>query len=399
MGHAITQSRRGSLHEEAGDRGLLFRIVDKGCPTQCPRQDAAGVHVKIDVSLGAASSASHYLDTVTRARLSIGRCAVLFGQRPDSFRPERASPNVETGRIARCHDGYEPGDFSDDVAVIKVAIQGEAGAFSHEAVHQLLGPDAELVPCRTFSEAFEAVSGGEAERAVIPVENALAGPVVESLDLLWSSDLTVRGETRVRIRLCLSSPPGTALEDVRSVASHPVALQQCRKLFAENPHIESVVVYDTAGSVRDMMAGSGNYDAAISSRLAAELYGAHLLKTDVEDDHRNYTRFFELATPEVAPDSRGVCAAVAVGIPNEPGALYNLLGVFSSHGVDMSQIVARPIRGEPWKYRFYMEIVGPGVEALQACLEALEQASDDMRLFGTYAPYEEVASDVIQDEV
>ena len=275
----------------------------------------------------------------------------------------------------------------------KVAIQGEAGAFSHEAAHKLLGPDIQLVPCRTFSEAFQAVSSGEADRAVIPVENALAGPVVESLDLLWSSSLTVRGETRVRIRLCVSAPPGVALEDVRSVASHPVALKQCRNLFEQNPRMEPVVVYDTAGSVRDMIAGSVAYDAAISSRLAAELYGAHLLRTDVEDDHRNYTRFFELAASGVVPDSRGVCGAVAVGIPNEPGALHTLLGVFSSYGVDMSQIVARPIRGEPWKYRFYMEIVAPEAEALQECLEALDQASDEMRMFGTYAPYQEPDSD------
>ena len=270
----------------------------------------------------------------------------------------------------------------------KVAIQGEAGAFSHEAAHKLLGPDIQLVPCRTFAEAFQAVLSGDANRAVMPVENALAGPVVESLDLLWSSGLTVRGETRVRIRLCVSAPPGTALEDVGSVASHPVALKQCRNLFEQNPQMEPVVVYDTAGSVRDLMSGSVEYDAAISSRLAAELYGAHLLQTDVEDDHRNYTRFFELAAPRTLPESWGLCGAVAVGIPNEPGALYNLLGVFSRYGVDMSQIVARPIRGEPWKYRFYMEIVAPEVEALQECLKALDEASEEMRLFGTYAPYE-----------
>jgi prephenate dehydratase len=275
----------------------------------------------------------------------------------------------------------------------RVAIQGEAGAFSHEAAHKLLGSDIELVPCRTFSDAFHAVSSGDADRAVMPVENALAGPVVESLDLLWSSGLTVRAETRVRIRLCVSAPPGVALEDVRSVASHPVALRQCRSFFEQNPQMDSVVVYDTAGSVRDLMAGSVEYDAAISSRLAAELYGAHVLQADIEDDHRNYTRFFELSAPGALPESGGVCGAVAVGIPNEPGALYNLLGVFSRYGVDMSQIVSRPIRGEPWKYRFYMEVTAPEVSALQQCLEALEEASDEMRVFGTYAPYETTDAD------
>jgi prephenate dehydratase len=230
------------------------------------------------------------------------------------------------------------------------------------------------------------------------VENALAGPVVESLDLLWSSGLEVRGETRVRIRLCVSAPPGVAFQDIRSVASHPVALKQCQSLLEQHPQIEPVIVYDTAGSVRDMMQGHVEYDAAISSRLAADLYGAHLLKSGVEDDDRNYTRFFELAAPHSLPESGGVCGAVAVGIPNEPGALYNLLGVFSRHGVDMSQIVARPIRGEPWKYRFYMEIVGPDEGALQECLAALEAASDEMRMFGTYAPYEDLESLQQRDE-
>jgi prephenate dehydratase len=288
--------------------------------------------------------------------------------------------------------------FPEKVVMTKVAIQGEAGAFSHEAAHKFLGPDIQLVPCRTFSEAFHAVLSGSADRAVMPVENALAGPVVESLDLLWSSGLMVRGETRVRIRLCVSALPGLALEEVRSVASHPVALKQCRTLFEQNPQMEPVVAYDTAGSVRDLMAGSVEYDAAISSRLAAELYGAHLLLADVEDDHRNYTRFFELAAPGALPEPSGLCGAVAVGIPNEPGALYNLLGVFSHYGVGMSQIVARPIRGEPWKYRFYMEIVGPEVETLQECLKALDEASDEMRLFGTYAPYEASEGDEGSDE-
>jgi prephenate dehydratase len=283
----------------------------------------------------------------------------------------------------------EFGPYPQEVVMTKVAIQGEAGAFSHEAAHQLLGPDVQLVPCRTFSEAFQALSNGEADRAVMPVENALVGPVVETLDLLWASGLTVRGETRVRIRLCLSARPGVAIEDVRTVASHPVALGQCRNLFEKNPRMRPVVVYDTAGSVKDMMGGTGEYDAAVSSRLAAELYGARLLETGVEDDDRNYTRFFELAVPGVAPEAGGVCGAVAVGIPNEPGALYNLLGVFSRYDVDMSQIVARPIRGEPWKYRFYMELVAPDEPALQECLKALDEGSVEMRVFGTYAPYED----------
>ncbi len=270
----------------------------------------------------------------------------------------------------------------------RVAIQGEAGSFSHAAVQQLLSSEFDLVPCRTFVEAFQSVVNGEADRAVLPVENALAGPVVESLDLLWSTGLRVRGETRVRIHLCLAARPGVAFEDVRSVASHPVALKQCNSLFEENPSLESIVVYDTAGSVKDMMLGAVTYDAAIASPLAARLYGASVLRTDVEDDHRNYTRFFELGTPDVGDGAAGVRAAAAMVIRNEPGSLHGVLGVIGSHGVDMTQIVARPIRGAPWQYRFYMELKAPGVDALSDCLEALEKVAEETRVFGTYADYD-----------
>ena len=275
----------------------------------------------------------------------------------------------------------------------RVSIQGEAGAFSHTAAQQLLGPDIELRPCRTFDEAFECVLSHDVDRAVIPVENALAGPVVESLDLLWSTGLRVVAETRVRIRLCLSAPPGVHLADVRSVASHPVALKQCRGFFKANPLMESVVVYDTAGSVRDLMLGNADYDAAIGSPLAAELYGAEVLNGGVEDDHRNYTRFFELTAPAAETAPGGDSAAVAVVVRNEPGGLHEVLGVFAGHAVDMTQIVARPIRGAPWQYRFYMEVRADRPEDLTECLRVLEGTAEETRVFGIYSRFEEVCAE------
>jgi len=275
----------------------------------------------------------------------------------------------------------------------RVSIQGEAGAFSHRAAQQLLGPDIDLHPCRTFDEAFAAVLSHEVDRAVIPVENALAGPVVEPLDLLWSTGLRVVGETRVRVRLCLSAPHGVHLEDVRSVASHPVALKQCRGLFDAHPLMESVVVYDTAGSVRDLMLGNADYDAAIGSPLAAELYGANVLVDGVEDDDRNYTRFFELAEPGGEGSTEdGDCAAIAVVIRNEPGGLHEVLGAFADYGVDMTQIVARPIRGAPWQYRFYMEVRADRPQILTDCLRVLEDAAEETRVFGTYSRCEDASA-------
>jgi prephenate dehydratase len=274
----------------------------------------------------------------------------------------------------------------------RVSIQGEEGAFSHAAAQQLLGAEIELRACRTFDEAFETVLRGEVDRAVIPVENSLAGPVVESLDLLWASGLRVVGETRVRIRLCLSAAPGVRLEDVRMVASHPVALKQCKGLFQEHPRMESVVVYDTAGSVRDLMKGDAGYDAAIGSLLAADLYGAEVLRDGVEDDDRNYTRFFELAAPDSEVHDDGDSAAVAAVIRNEPGGLHEVMGVFAGHGVDMTQIVARPIKGAPWQYRFYMEVRTDRPENLTECLRVLDNVAVETRVFGIYSRFEEAGA-------
>ena len=279
--------------------------------------------------------------------------------------------------------------------MIRVAIQGEAGSFSHAAVEQLLPREFDLVPCQTFTQTFEAVLSGAADRAVLPVENSLAGPVVENLDLLWSTGLRIMGETQVRVHLCLSARPGVAFEEIRSVASHAVALKQCNSLFEENPSLESIIAYDTAGSVRDMMLGTTTYDAAIASPLAAQMYGAKVLLTDVEDDHQNYTRFFELGAPDptnvktVRPFSitGGVRVAAAVVIQNEPNSLHGVLRVIGNHGVDITQIVARPIKGAPWQYRFYMELRAPNVYARRDCLAELEKVTGEIRIFGTYSDY------------
>src|SRR2546422_1992819 len=140
---------------------------------------------------------------------------------------------------------------------VTVAIQGEAGSFSHAAALQALGPDIRLVPCPSFDELFRAVEAGDAARGAVPIENSLAGSVHENYDLLGANTLHVVAETQVRVRHCLIARPGTERAAIRRVASHPVALAQCRRFFATHPDVAPVPAYDTAGSVRDLMAGGG----------------------------------------------------------------------------------------------------------------------------------------------
>ena len=178
---------------------------------------------------------------------------------------------------------------------LTVAIQGEKGAFSHQAAIAALGPGIEVLSRATFDELFDTVVEEKADRALVPIENSLHGSIHENYDRLKSRPLHIVGETQLRIRQCLIARPGSSVGMIRRVASHPVALAQCRRFFAERPQVEAVTAYDTAGAVQDLMKGGLATQGAIASRLAAELYGAQVLLDGIEDDPENYTRFLLLA--------------------------------------------------------------------------------------------------------
>ena len=174
---------------------------------------------------------------------------------------------------------------------MKIAIQGELGSFSHEAARAMV-PSAKIVPCARSLEVFDRVKRGSVDGAVIPIENSLAGSVAEHFDLLLSRDVHIVREFRLRIVHNLIALPGTDLKNVHRVFSHPVALDQCRDLFARNPKLEPVPFYDTAGSVKHVVAEGLTDAAGIASRRAAEVYSGKILKAGIEDDKRNFTRFF-----------------------------------------------------------------------------------------------------------
>lgn len=267
--------------------------------------------------------------------------------------------------------------------MVAVAIQGEAGSFSHVAALDVLGAELHLVPCPTFEELFRVVETGGAARGVVPIENSLAGSVHQNYDLLGAHALHVVGETQVRVRHCLIAHPRTPLAAVRRVASHPVALAQCRKFFAAHPDVEPVPAYDTAGSVSDLMAGRLPADAAIASSLAAELYGAAVLQEDLEDHPENYTRFLVVG-PDPAPPERARKTSLVFTLPNVPGSLYRALGAFASRGLDLTKIESRPIPGRPWEYAFYLDVLGNPQGDVAAALEELGGFARELRVLGAY---------------
>jgi prephenate dehydratase len=264
-----------------------------------------------------------------------------------------------------------------------VAIQGEAGSFSHAAALETHGPAIRLVPCVSFEELFRAVDAGEAARGMVPIENTLAGSVHQNYDLLSAHALHVVAETELRIRHCLIARPGTRIGDIVRVASHPVALAQCRSFFVEHPQLVAVPAYDTAGSVRDLMRGSATADAAIASALAAQLYGAAVLAEELEDHAENYTRFLVVAR-EPAPAERASKISLMVTLTNAPGALHRALGVFAARGLDLTKIESRPLPGRPWEYLFYLDVIGDVLGGAGEAVEELRAFAPMVRVLGAY---------------
>ncbi len=271
----------------------------------------------------------------------------------------------------------------DDDVSRTVAIQGERGSFSHAAARELLGEDWIPQPHATFEAAFQAVAGGKAARGLIPVENSLAGSIHENYDRLRALPLHIVGETQLRIRQCLIARPGSTLAAIRRVASHPVALAQCRNFFAERPHLEAIATYDTAGSVMDLLRDGPATQAAIGPALAAALYGGQILLEGIEDDPENYTRFLLLSV-EPGEQDRASKTSIVFTLQNVPGALHRALGAFASRGADLAKIESRPLRGRPWEYAFYLDVLGDPRGAVAAALEELRGVAHELRVLGSY---------------
>jgi prephenate dehydratase len=238
---------------------------------------------------------------------------------------------------------------------MKIAIQGEAGSFSHEAALKLVA-GAAIVPQSLSAEVFAALSGGEVDAAVIPIENSLAGSVLEHFDLLLSHDVRVERETLLRIRHNLIGISGTSTAEIDRVFSHPVALAQCRKFLAAHPRMEAFAFYDTAGSVKQLVELRDRHAGAIASAAAAHYYGAQVLEAGIEDSPENFTRFFLVRrTAEAVTDLESNKISLAFSVENRPGSLVAALTELSKMGTNLTKIESRPVHGKPWEYVFYVD--------------------------------------------
>src|SRR5271169_6482010 len=242
---------------------------------------------------------------------------------------------------------------------MRVAFQGEPGAFSEAAAVQLLGEAIQTVPRATFDATFRAIAEGAADALLVPVENTLAGSVVRVYDLLLENPLEICGETILPIEHHLMGCPGAKFEEIRAVASHPMALAQCERFFESHPGLKRVPAEDTAGSVREMMGRGDKSCAAIAGLRAAKHYNAVVLQEKIQDNPENYTRFVLLLPPEQAklyraPDAKKM--SLAMRLAHRPGSLLDSLQPFARHSVNLLKIESRPIHGKPFEYQFYVDV-------------------------------------------
>lgn len=261
-----------------------------------------------------------------------------------------------------------------------VGYQGEPGSFSEEAVHELLG-SVETRGYRTFDDLVSAVAGKEAGYGLLPCENTIAGPIARAYDVLSQYDnVTIVDETTHVVEQCLIGVRGASIEQLQRVASHPVAIEQCRRFFAQHPHLGVDVADDTAGSVRAAVERGDPTYAAIGPALAAHRYSGVVLQHGIQDDADNLTRFFLISTHRAPMRNLGrIC--LALSLPHRTGSLYDALAVFARLGLNLRSLVARPNRRRAFEYVFYVEIDAPRSVDTDALVNAFDGGA---RLLGRY---------------
>ena len=265
---------------------------------------------------------------------------------------------------------------------MKVAIQGEAGSFSYEAAKRM-ARGCSIVACARSREVFDRLKRGLVNAAVIPIENSLAGSVAEHFDLLLAQNVSIQREYRLRIVHNLIAAPGVKMKDVRRVFSHPVALDQCRDFFRKHPKIEAMPFYDTAGGVKHVVENGLKDAAGIAGRQAAAVYKGRILAAGIEDDKKNFTRFFLIRKGRrIVPG--GNKTSIAFRVKNVPGALFKALSVFALRDISLSKIESRPMRGRPWEYVFYADLLCGDDKAARNALRHLGEIASPVKVLGVY---------------
>ncbi|MBE7468188.1 MAG: prephenate dehydratase [Anaerolineae bacterium] len=268
---------------------------------------------------------------------------------------------------------------------LRVAFQGERGAYSEAAAVAFFGDSVQPIPYNDFDSVFEAVNTGQVDRGVLPVENSLAGSIHRNYDLLLRYELFIVGEVQIRIAHQLIALPGVSLNDIKKIYSHPQALAQCEQSITRLfPYVERVVTYDTAGSVKMIKEQNIRDGAGLASQRAAAIYGMDILQPDMQDDAENYTRFVVVAREPEIPAGEAK-TSIVFSMDNMPGSLFKSLAVFALRDIDLTKIESRPLQGKRWQYFFYIDFIASQYEERgRNALNHLREITSYLKVLGSY---------------
>jgi prephenate dehydratase len=271
---------------------------------------------------------------------------------------------------------------------LKVAFQGESGAYSEMAALHHFGSGIELVPHKTLSDIFDAVENAKVDHAVVPIENSIEGSVNETYDLLLNTKLMVSNEVYLRVVHCLISYSEGSMEKIQAVYSHPQALGQCRS-FIKSHGFEPIPFYDTAGSVKMLKELQIENAAAIASERAAEIYGMKIFARGIEDSKNNYTRFLVLSHKDSEPTGNDKTLVIFT-TKHMPGALHHVIEEFASRDINLTMIMSRPTKEKPWEYNFYVDFEGHrSQQKVKECLEHLKDKTIFLKVIGSYPKHKQ----------
>ena len=282
-----------------------------------------------------------------------------------------------------------PQSESEASAPYRLTYQGQAGAFSEDAASEFVASGAPLLPSRTLEGAFDAVEQGQADVALLPVENTLAGPIDETFDLMSIRDLVIVDETVQPIFHCLIAPRGTALDRVRRIHSHPIALAQCAGFLRAHPEWEPVSAFDTAGAVEMVIRDRMPASAAIASARAAEVYGGNILLDGIQDHPENYTRFLLFGRSETARPGRpasGVSkTSICLRVAHADRRTFGVLRPFVERRIPLTHVLSRPVAGSNAESMYHVDFIGtPGDRLVSEALGELRKGSSSLKMLGTY---------------
>ncbi len=268
---------------------------------------------------------------------------------------------------------------------MKIAYQGEAGAFSEAALFEHFGSEMESVACPSFRDVFLAVENRDCDFGIIPIENSLAGSIHQNYDHLIESQLNIVGEHFLRVRHCLLAKPGVQLHEIHKVISHPQALAQCEHYLRALKGVTVEPYYDTAGSVKAVSEMESRDVAAIASKRAAEVYGLQIVQEGIEDNQANFTRFLVLSIDPVIDPGEDAKTSIVFTLANQPGSLFKAMSVFALRDIDLTKIESRPLVGKPWEYLFYIDFAGSTTNlTITRALDHLSEYSINLRVLGSY---------------